>query len=351
MKRWIALILAAVLSLSLFACGAEEAEPEAPATRSFTDSLGRTVTLPEELTKVAVSGPMAQIVLFALCPEKLVGISSQWDESAKEILATEFYNLPVLGQLYGGKGELNLETLLSSGAEIVIDIGEPKDSTKEDLDALQEQSGVPFVHVTMATASAGSAYRLLGELLNMPREAEELASYCEKTYQKMTDLASRVEKKRVLYCLGDQGLNVIAQGSYHAELLDLMADNLAVVDDPSSKGTGNEVDMEQILLWDPDVIFFAPDSIYGTVASDPVWQQVSAIQKGTYYKVPLGPYNWLGFPPSVQRYLGLLWMSEVLYPEEAGLDFYSEVATYFDLFYHCDLTQEQYDSLLEGSLT
>ena len=327
-----------------------EPEPAAPETVSFTDSIGRTVTVPAKIEKIAVSGPLAQIVLFALCPDKFVGIANAWDVSAAQFLATEYYNLPELGQLYGGKGELNLETLLASGAQVVIDVGEPKDSAVSDLDALQEQTGLPFVHVSASIATMGDAYRKLGELLGLEDEAETLAAYCDDIYARTQSIAQSVEKANLLYITGDQGLNVIAQNSYHAEIIDLLSNNLAVVDDPSSKGTGNEVDMEQILKWNPDVILFAPGSIYATVADDPVWQQVTAIKNGAYYEVPQGPYNWMGFPPSVQRYLGMMWMAQLLYPETAQYDLYAETANYFKMFYHCDLTQEQFDALVQNSI-
>ncbi len=323
---------------------------ESPVTRTFTDSVGRTVELPADLEKVAVSGPLAQIVLFALCPDKLAGIAAKWDETAATYLDEKYYGLPVLGQLYGGKGELNLETLLNSGAQAVIDVGEPKKTVVEDLDALQQQTGIPFVHITATTAAMGDAYRKLGELLDMPEEAESLAAYCDRVYARTVEISESVEKKNLLYITGDQGLNVIAQGSYHGEIIDLLGNNLAVVESPSSKGTGNEVDMEQILLWDPDVILFAPDSIYADVANRPEWQTVTAIRSGTYYEVPFGPYNWMGFPPSVQRYLGMLWMSELLYPETAQLDLFAAVQEYYGLFYHCELTREQYDALVQHSI-
>ena len=38
--------------------------------------------------------------------------------------------------------------------------------------------------------------------------------------------------------------------------------------------------MEQLLLWDPEVIFFAPDSIYDKVGDDPAWQDLQAIRNG-----------------------------------------------------------------------
>ena len=249
MKKLLSLLLALALVLSLAACAAndpvlseasatssqpsESAEPSSeapePETKVFTDSLGREVEVPYHITKVAVSGPLAQIVLFALCPDKLVGIASDWGKTAEEYLSTEYYNLPVLGQLYGGKGELNLEALLASGAEVVIDVGEPKKTTKEDLDALQEQTGIPFVHITALTENTGDVYRKLGDLLSMEQEAETLATYCDEHYAMITELAGKVEKVKLLYLLGDTGLNVIAKGSYHAEVIDLLSDNLAVV--------------------------------------------------------------------------------------------------------------------------
>ena len=353
-QRLLALLLALVMTLSLAACGAQSAPTEdentAPETRVFTDSVGREVTVPVQIDQVAVSGPMAQIVLFALCPDKLVGISNAWDESAAQYLDTEYYNLPLLGQLYGGKGELNLETLLESGAQVVIDVGEAKGSIVEDLDALQEQTTIPFVHISATLATMDETYTMLGDLLGMPDEAKALADYCRSTYDRALTIADSVEKANLLYITGDAGLNVIAQGAYHAEVIDLLSNNLAVVDDPSSKGTGNEVDMEQILNWNPDVILFAPDSIYDTVAEDAAWQGVTAIQNGAYYEVPMGPYNWMGFPPSVQRLLGMLWMAKVLYPAAADFDLYTEAAQDFKLFYHCDLTREQYDALVANSL-
>ncbi|MEA4928924.1 MAG: ABC transporter substrate-binding protein [Candidatus Limiplasma sp.] len=348
MKRSLGFLL--VLTLLATLLGGVSAVAEAPSKVSFTDSVGRTVEVPAAIDKVAVSGPLAQIVLFALCPDKLVGVATAWDQTAEQYIDAKYYALPELGQLYGGKGELNLETLLASGAQVVIDVGEPKKTIVEDLDALQQQTGLPFVHITATTATMGDAYRKLGELLGMGEQAEALAAYCDKAYARTQQIADSVDKANILYILGDKGLNVIAKGSYHAEVIDLLANNLAEVADPSSKGSGNEVDLEQILNWNPDVILFAPDSIYATVGSDPAWASVTAIREGRYYEVPFGPYNWMGFPPSVQRYLGMMWMAQLLYPDTAQYDLYAETAAYFKLFYHCELTQAQYDALVAHSI-
>ena len=351
-KKLLALLLAVVMVLGLMACGTKKKEADDPnATRIFTDSTGREVEVPVQIDKVALSGPMAQIVLFALCPDKLVGVSNAWSTEAEQYLDEKYFTMPEIGQLYGGKGELNLETLLQSGAQVVIDVGEPKGSIKEDMDSLQQQTGIPFLHITADIESYPAAYRMLGDLLNMKDEAQTLAAYCEKIYDRTVSIAGSVEKANVLYVTGDAGQNVIASGSYHAEILDLLTNNPAVVDDPSSKGTGNEVSMEQILTWNPDVVVFAPESIYATVQDDAAWQSVTAIKNGAYYEVPFGPYNWMGFPPSVQRYLGMMWLSKVLYPDAtAQYDLFDDVHEYYELFYHCDLTRAQYDALVANSL-
>ena len=355
MKKMLSILLAVMMiaMLVLTGCGQENPAPTPdpePTTRTFTDSLGREVTLPANLSKIAISGPLAQIVVFAIAPEMMVGIANDWAAEAKGLIPDEYYNLPKLGQLYGGKGELNLETLLQSGAEVVIDVGEQKGSMVDDLNALQEQTGIPFVHIDCYTSSMGDTYRALGTLLGKETEGNALGEYCDKVYSRTNEIANSVEKVNLLYCLGDKGENVIAKGSYHAEVIDLLSNNLAVVESPSSKGTGNEVDMEQILAWNPDVILFAPGSIYATVGEDAAWKNVTAIKEGRYYEVPNGPYNWMGFPPSVQRMLGMMWIAELLYPDTADYDLQAEITEYFKLFYHTDLTADAYNALVANSI-
>lgn len=341
MKKGLLLLLSALLLLGCVPSTAPEAEGIV-----FTDSLGREVRLPERIERIAASGVISQMVLFAIAPDLLVGLSETWDETAASYLPEEYYNLPELGQIYGGKGNFDPEALLNSGAQVVIDIGEPKDGAKEELDALSKQLGLPIVHLDATLTTTDEVYRVLGTLLNREAEGEALAKRCERMDEILATLAAIPEKPRVLYCMGDKGLNVLAKGSYHAELLDTVTDNAAVVDVPSSKGTGNEADMEQILLWDPDFIVFAADSIGTTVGDDPLWSELNAVKNSSYDIVPYGPYNWFGTPPSVQRYLGMLWLGATLYPDAIDYDLKTEVKEYFLAFYHCELTDEALNDLL-----
>ncbi len=350
MKKMICLML--VLALLLCGCGNTAAAP--PSTREFTDSVGRTVTVPNEVTKIAISGPLSQIYILPLAGDMLVGVSNAYAEDAAQYLPAYLYEMTEIGQLYGGKGEMDLEALLAADPDVVIDIGEPKGSAKEDLDSLTQQTGIPFIHITATVATAGDAYRALGKLLGREEKAEELATWCETTYESISAMMAKVDadgaRKSLLYCLGDKGVNVIAQGSFHAETVNMMSDNRAVVEEVVSSGAGNEVDLEQLLVWDPDVIIFAPDSCYDSIAKDAQWQSVGAVAAGNYYKTPYGPYGWLSSPPSVQRYLGMLWLGALLYPDYIDYDPQEEVTAYYKLFYGCDLTEDMYNALISSAM-
>ena len=350
MKKAIVLFL--IISLLLCACGQANITP-AGETQEFTDSTGRTVTLPASITKIAISGPLSQIYILPLAGDLLVGVSTAYAEDAQSYLPAYIYEKAEIGQLYGGKGEMDLEALLAAAPDVVIDIGEPKKTTAEDLAALTEQTGIPFIHIDATVATAPEAYRILGKLLDREEQAEELATWCEDTHAMISAMMEKVDadgaRKTLLYCLGDKGVNVIAKGSFHAETINFMSDNLAVIEDVVSSGAGNEVDLEQILLWNPDVLIFAPDSCYGDIAASEQWQSIGAVARGEFYKTPSGPYGWLSSPPAVQRYLGMLWLGELLYPGYTEYDLQEKVTEYYKLFYGCDLTDAMYQELTAES--
>ncbi len=350
-KRMTCLLL--VLTLLLTGCANAGTQAHAK-TREFTDSLGRTVTVPEKITKIAITGPLSQVYIIPLAGDVLVGVSNAFASDAALYLPAYISEKTEIGQLYGGKGEMDLEALLAAGPEVVIDIGEPKKNTAEDLNTLTEQTGIPFIHITATVATAPEAYRILGQLLGREEKAEELAAWGESTYAMIAAMMEKVDadgaRKSLLYCLGDNGVNVIAEGSFHAETVNMMSQNLAVLEEVVSSGAGNEVDLEQILLWDPEIIIFAPDSCYAQIAGSAQWQSASAIAAGRYYETPYGPYGWLSSPPAVQRYLGMLWLGELLYPDYTTYDLQEEITEYYKRFYSCDLTNEMYDNLMANAL-
>ncbi len=357
MQRFFALLLSILMLLSLVGCGdsdtKETIDPakqttadSGEATRLFTDDSGRQVEIPTEITRIAPSGSLAQIILFAIAPDMFVGLANSFYDEAKGIIADEYMNLPELGSLYSG-ADLNVEELALADPDIIIDIGDSKEKGGEDLDKLQTQTQIPSVFVYSTLETMPETYRTLGKLLGREERGEELAQFCEKVYNRTVDIMKKVGDNKVnaLYVLGEKGLNVIASTSYHAELLDMLTNNLAVVDNPLSKGTGNEVSMEQISIWNPEFVIFGPGSIYSTVKDMPTWNQITAIKNGDYVEVPDVPHNWMSMPPAVQRYLGLSWLTAELYPDYCDYDVKAEIMEYYKLFYGCELTEDQYETI------
>ena len=358
-NRLISLLLALVILFGLAACGSPAADAPAPSSSSqpnvsdevpgsylFTDDVGREVEVPTEITRIVPSAPLSQIVLMAIAPDLFVGLASDFYDSARGIVPDALFDLPCFGSLYAG-AELNVEELALTAPDLILDIGEAKKSTAEDLDALQAQTNIPSVFLSATLETMPETFRKLGKLLGREERGEELARFCQRVYTRTLSIMDEVgaNKADCLYVLGDEGLNVIAAGSYHAELLDLLTNNLAVVDNPLSKGTGNAVTMEQISLWNPEFVIFAPRSIYSTAEETETWNQIRAIVSGNYVEVPDAPHNWMSMPPSVQRYLGLIWLPAVLYPEYCDYDVKAEIFEYYELFYGCTLTDEQYHAI------
>ena len=339
---------AASASASSASASASSASSQA-ATRIFTDSLGREVEIPVELTKIVPSGHTANQVLLTMAPEKMVGLSQAMTDEQAKYLGVEMQNLPILGAIFGNKGDMNKEEVAATGCQIIIDTGEPKSGMKEDLDALQEQLGIPCVHITTTLDSWGTAYRMLGDLLGMPERGEALGAYCDAAYAEAVKTQSNLaDDKRVnmAYLCGDAGLNAIAKGSYQGAIIDMFANNVVVVEKASGSGLGNEISLEQIAVWNPDLIVFQEGSIYNTAADEAAWSGNAAIANKNYYEVPGQPYCWLNNPPTVNQILGMRWLPRLLYPDMYDDDMKDVVCGYYSLFYGYNLTDDEYAALI-----
>jgi iron complex transport system substrate-binding protein len=316
-------------------------------TVAFTDSVGRTVDIPVNIKKVVPSGSLTQMFLVAIAPDVLCTNAGRYSKESAAFMPHEVLDLPVVGQVFGTR-DFNYEEAAKLSPDIVIDLGDPMPKIASDMDGISEKLMVPTIHITAKLESTPQAFRTLGKVLHREAKGEELAAFCDKTIASADRIMEKVGKNRVsiLYCVGNSGLSVLASGTIHSEVLDKMTDNKAVVDNPVSRGNGNEANMEQINLWNPQVILFAPGSIYETAAELPEWKEMSAIKNKRYYKVPDLPYNWMGSPPSINRYLGMLWLGAILYPQYADYDLYTEVAEYYKLFYGYNLTKEKFAEVL-----
>ena len=331
-----------------------EETPEEPQSVSFTDSLGRTVELPSDITRIAPSGAVATMILAAIAPEYMVTINATPSESQMAFLPENLAVLPETGQMYGSKANLNLETLLSADPQIVIDLGDKKSDMAEDLDALQEQIGIPVIFIEADLPHMAQAFRTLGELLaGKSDRGEELGALVDRTTEMAAENSAKItDDMRVsaMYTTGEDGLGTNAAGSTQAQVLDMVGvKNAIVVEDVTNKGGGNIISLEQLYNFDPDVILFSTGSIYDTVADDPAWSQLSAVASGKYYEVPGSPYSWLSGPPSMNMILGVWWLGNLIYPEVYDYDMTAMAQELYKTLWDYDLSADEAASLLANS--
>ena len=118
-----------------------------------------------------------------------------------------------------------------------------------------------------------------------------------------------------------------------------------VADAPGQHGLAN-VTLEQVLKWNPEVIITLDDRFYTRVQGDPLWQTLPAVQAGRVYLAPTLPFGWVDRPPSVNRLIGIQWLSRLFYPEHFADDLRTVTRNFYRLFYHLDPSAEQLDELL-----
>ena len=355
-SRFFAVVAAAALCLGIMglvsgcsssneASSASSSAATQNETRTFTDSLGREVELPAQIDRIAPSGHTANQVLLTMAPEKMVSLSQDLTEDQlKYINLPNYADLPIAGAAFGSKGDINKEAVAAADPQVIIDTGEVKDGLEEDMDTLQEQLGIPVVFIETKLEDYGAAYEMLGELLGMPERGKELSDYCAAAYKEVTNVMATIpdsERVNLGYFLGDAGLNTIAKNSYQGQVIDLCANNVAVLEKATGSGQGQEVSLEQIALWNPDLIIFAPDSIYDTVADDPAWDGIAAIDNGNFYETPASPYNWLNNPPTVNQVMGMQWLPRLLYPDKFNTSIADVTKSYYKMFYGYDMSDRE----------
>ncbi len=346
-KRLAALLLVLALGASLVGCGAAaEAPLEAPTGRLFTDSLGRTVELPAHIERVIPSGNMAMFFIYPLAADKLAALADPLSDEALSYLGEGLASLPVVGNLYKTGTQMNVEELANIRADVFIDYGEAKANLGADLDALQALLGIPCVFISGSLESAGESYRMLGELLESPAEAERAAAYIETLVAETKRTFETVEKKTAVILNGTDGLGCVAAGSFQDEIWAFMLRNAAVVDD-AQMYKSTSIDPEQLANWDPAYLFFYNSPDPETIIDGGIWGELSAVKNGRVFAVPTGPWGY-SYPPSVNRYLAVLWLSEVMYPGEFPWDARALTKEYYDIFYRYALSDAEYETLFFG---
>src|SRR5262249_33718124 len=108
------------------------------------------------------------------------------------------------------------------------------------------------------------------------------------------------------------------------------------------------VSLEQVLLWNPGVIITIDADFAANVRNDPLWASLPAARDGPGRRSPRLPSGWVGFPPSVNRLIGLWWLAKILYPVQFPEDIRALTRDFYRRFYHVTPSEAQIERVLAG---
>lgn len=372
-KKWIAACLLLALFLGLAACSQRDAGTAAaggadssgqiqtgetaPETVEIVDAGGRKVTIPgpDHLKRLYPTGSTGLILLYSLAPDMMTASPTTFDEKYEGYILPEVMNLPNYGT-QSGKGTLNYEAIKAGDVQLIIsaNTGKITESDIAEADEMQSQLEIPVVLFSGEMDDVAETYGLLGKILGREEDAQKLTEYCQEIVDTVTAVSAQIpmeERPTLYYAEGADGLATEPASSSRSVVFNKAgARNIAEVEALSGFGQA-AVSMEQVLSWNPEVIIVQGGSeAYETIISDPTWASIDAVRNGRVYKMPNLPFSWADRPPSVNRFIGLHWMANLLYPELYDIDIVEVAQEYYKVMYHVDVTREQMEAVLTDAV-
>lgn len=322
--------------------------------KEITDTFGRKVSIPDRVQKVYSTSPPVTYLLYALDPQVLAGLNTPVRQWEKPFVRRSVQELPVLGGWFGEGQTPNIEAVLRLRPEIIVAWKSNMTvAMNAKVDDTAKTLPIPVISVTINTLSDyPGVFIYLGRILGREQRARELSAYAGKTLADMGKIVRTIPQAKrvsVYYAEGVDGLSTECKTSMHTELIG-MAGGKNVHSCVAKNTYGmDKVSLEQVMLYNPDVILAFEPVFYEKVYSDPRWQGIRAVKGKRVYLIPNQPFNWFDRPPSFMRLLGLKWLTSLLHPQVYRPDLVKEVQHFMRLFFGISLTNDEARKMMHMS--
>ena len=374
MKKLLSILLTLSMVFAMATCALAEATPE---TRTVVDVWNREVEIPYEVNSIVCLGSMGpRFAAYLDVVDMMVGaedndingmtVRSDYSPVYHEQLKT----LPSVGS-GGGSGENNgyAEAIIQAQPDVII-----AGYNEDDCNELQAQTGIPVVSIRYRTKGFIDegfyrSMRVFAEVVGAQERCEEVLSYVDACKADLNDRTKDVpdEDKPRAYTgavtfNGRHGfaftyVNFPAFTAVNAlnvadVLLEERTGEAAAEAAASGKAyignDGFEVDLEQIIAWDPDIVFLDPgnmDLVNDEYANNPgFFDSLRAIQEGQVYT--MSSTNAAG-PNVTYLLINAYYAGTILYPEQfADINLEEKAGEIMELM----LGEDFFDQMQEGGL-
>lgn len=369
-KKVFAMLLAAAMLLTLSACGGQTAPEttapaatapqvtaaptdvptEAPAVRTIVDGNGREVEIPYTVESIVCVGVGAlRYTCYVGGQDLVVGVEDYETKAGMSRLYNyvnfnKFSSLPVTGT----NGEPFVEEIINVDPQVIV----MSSYANVEPDDLQSKTGIPVVVVpgsdTTLDDKAYETIRILGELYSKEDRAQELTEYLHGIEKDLNDRTAGVadaDKPAAYVCgvsfKGSHGFE--GTEAYYGPFELIHANNLANTTDQTG---AFDVDLEQVLAWEPQVIFVdfnGLDLINADFAEhSDYYESLTAVKEGRVY-------SQISFRSSASNLETALadayYAATILYPEQfADVDIEEKTGEIFQMI----LGSNPYNDLKEA---
>lgn len=350
MKQKISSIILTILCVSFLMSSCTQRMPGSPNGIQITDMAGREVIVPQDPQSICVLDAFAAPIIVMLgygdkMPTTINAVS-------RNLLLQSI--CPSLGEAVVVKtsGSINAETMLKMKTELII-VGSDTYGNideKAKLDTL----GIPYIVLSYVNmADQMKAVTLLGEALQNKDMAQKYVQYYKDCIDLVTDGVSGMTNKAgiKLYHSVNEATRTDVVGTLGADWIGLMRiNNVSLEAQLNSTEDKSFATLEQIYIWDPDIIIANESGVADYILTDSKWQGLRAVIDKNVHQIPVGLSRW-GHPTSVETPLAILWLAELLYPAQFSINIQEETASFFKMFYNYTISDEEMAGIISGNGT
>lgn len=319
--------------------------------REIVDMAGRTVTVPDHITKVYGASPPATYLLYAVNPNLLAGLNFPFNPAERQYLNSSVESLPVLGGWFGQGRTPNQEAILKVKPDVMVVWMWQQMATNEKIEQTAIQLMLPMVYVRLdRLGDYPETFRFMGKLLGREDRAHALSEYAVQALGAVEPAAKTIPedgKVSVYYAEGRDGLSTECDQSLHTELINLAGGKNIYRCSPRDWYGMERISMEAVVAADPEVILAQEKEFVDGVYSDPRWQSIRAVKNKKVHLIPRSPFNWFDRPPSFMRLLGIRWLANILYPDRFPFDPARETREFYNLFLGVQLNDHALQAVLQ----
>ncbi len=362
MKKFLSILLAAALLLSLAACNGVKnpggSGAPAEGTVTVTDHAGNKVSVPKNPERVVVCDilPLPSVLsVFFGSAEKLVGIAPGSMSAAENSLLSTLY--PEI---------LNAETGFISGSDVNLEELAKLDPDVVFYSASQPEQGenlrkAGFAAVALsvnkweynAIETLNHWIELLSQIFPDNDRTKIVQEYSNEAYdfvqERVKDIPDE-ERERVFFLFQYNDSTIMTSGKLFFGQWWASAVGAVNVAEELTQDNSVTVNLEQVYSWDPEMIFITnfttafPQDLYDNTIGTYDWSGVSAVQDQKVYKMPLGMYR--SYTPGVDTPITLYWLAKTVYPDLfEDIDVTQKAVDYYKTVFDVDLTAEQAESI------